>query len=330
MSIEHDIVHQALLGITDRHTKKSYKQSISIFCNWAEDNDITKFKDMQGRRIDVLNEYVKSLEARGYSAGSIHTIVAPVCKGLQIPMGQIDKPRRKASYISKRRVSSSNLQGKRELTQSRFRRAVELAEAVGARRAELGKLTYRDLLTYDESGYRSASIHRGKGGKNTLQRLTPAQAKICDDFIMTAVRVGIPLDDRILTKAELANHIDFHSIRAERARMAYDLYKKRIETEGRGPITKELISRWNAFNPKEDAIHITQNGDYVTGPKSRAVNFLKTINMAAKPYLLRGDNRLRALEINRPVKYDRLALLATSVFALSHWRTDVTVTHYML
>lgn len=330
MSIKHDIVHQALLGITDRHTTKSYKQSISNFCDWARDNGITKFKDMKGRRIDVLNDYVRSLEERGYSAGSIHTFIAPVCKGLQIPMDKIEKPRRKASYISKRRVSSSNLQGKRELAQPRFRRAVDLAEAVGARRSELRRLTYRDLLAFDESGYRCVSIRRGKGGKNTLQRLTPAQIKICDDFIMTAVYVGIPLDCRILTKAELANHIDFHSIRAERARKAYDLYKNRIETEGREPLIKELVSRWNASNPKEDAIHITQNGDYVTRPKSRAVNFLKTINMASKPYLLRGDNRLRALEIKRPVKYDRLALLATSVFELSHWRTDVTVTNYML
>ena len=44
---------------------------------------------------------------------------------------------------------------------------------------------------------------------------------------------------------------------------------------------------------------------------------------------LRKDNRSLARELGRPVGYDRLALLAASVFCLSHWRHDVTIANYL-
>ena len=47
-------------------------------------------------------------------------------------------------------------------------------------------------------------------------------------------------------------------------------------------------------------------------------------------YYLRGLNRKLALEHNLPVAYNRLALMAVSVFHLSHWRLDVTVCNYIL
>ncbi|MDY3954631.1 MAG: hypothetical protein SOY83_04010, partial [Anaerovoracaceae bacterium] len=47
-------------------------------------------------------------------------------------------------------------------------------------------------------------------------------------------------------------------------------------------------------------------------------------------YYLRGRNRKFALEHNLPTAYNRLALMAVSVFHLSHWRLDVTVCNYIL
>ena len=48
-----------------------------------------------------------------------------------------------------------------------------------------------------------------------------------------------------------------------------------------------------------------------------------------KPYYLRS-NRETALRMGKPIAYNRLALMAVSVLHLSHWRTDVTVTNYIL
>ena len=44
----------------------------------------------------------------------------------------------------------------------------------------------------------------------------------------------------------------------------------------------------------------------------------------------KGASKQRAMELGRPTSYDRLALLAVSVFHLSHWRLDVTVSNYMI
>ena len=47
-------------------------------------------------------------------------------------------------------------------------------------------------------------------------------------------------------------------------------------------------------------------------------------------YVVRGKNRALAEKKGMPMSYHKLALLATSVFKLSHWRNDVTVASYLL
>ena len=47
-------------------------------------------------------------------------------------------------------------------------------------------------------------------------------------------------------------------------------------------------------------------------------------------FYLRGLNRKFAQEHNLPTAYNRLTLMAVSVFHLSHWRLDVTVCNYIL
>ena len=47
-------------------------------------------------------------------------------------------------------------------------------------------------------------------------------------------------------------------------------------------------------------------------------------------YKIRGASVDIAKEKGLPLEYDRMALMMTSVFHLSHWRNDVTVINYML
>lgn len=327
-NLKHDITHLALSSIKDSDTKKSYRSSCARFAEWAAARGITRLKDIDSR-IGLLNEYSQYLQDEGYSSGTIHTYLAPVCKGLDIRMQRVDKPRRSAADISKRRVDGQNLRGKREATQERYARSVALSEATGVRRSELARMTYNDLMQTDESGYRCAAVQRGKGGKATLQRLTPEQIAAVDELIQGAKSAGVSMDSRVLASSELSDHIDYHSNRAARARSAYGGYCDRIAAEGRGKLMRELIARWNACHSERDQIIIKDGVAYLR-KGSRAKNFYSVLRDAAKPYVLRGDNRRRALVDGRPVEYDRLALLAVSVFELSHWRLDVTVTHYML
>jgi hypothetical protein len=47
-------------------------------------------------------------------------------------------------------------------------------------------------------------------------------------------------------------------------------------------------------------------------------------------YKLRGKSKEFAIKNKLPIEYDRLSLMAVSVFHLSHWRLSVTVASYML
>ena len=44
-------------------------------------------------------------------------------------------------------------------------------------------------------------------------------------------------------------------------------------------------------------------------------------------YHLRGETRKKAKKMGKPIKYDKLCLLSVSLFQLSHFRNDVTVTY---
>ena len=57
--------------------------------------------------------------------------------------------------------------------------------------------------------------------------------------------------------------------------------------------------------------------------------FLKDI-MNDTPYVLRGKNREKAIAQEKPVTYNRLAMMMVSVFHLSHWRLDVTSVNYLV
>ena len=47
-------------------------------------------------------------------------------------------------------------------------------------------------------------------------------------------------------------------------------------------------------------------------------------------YFVRGKNKELAIKNGLPLSYDRLAVMAVSVFHLSHWRCDVTIANYIL
>ena len=103
--------------------------------------------------------------------------------------------------------------------------------------------------------------------------------------------------------------------RAEQAVRAYEHYSSRIEGEPgyERKLASEIIRRWNAYN-------LGENGK----PK-----YFDRRNISGI-YRVRGENKKLALKKGLPTEYNRLALMAVSVFHLSHWRLDVTVSNYLL
>ena len=115
--------------------------------------------------------------------------------------------------------------------------------------------------------------------------------------------------DFVFSRAELDNKIDLHHLRAVQAQRAYRYYEMRLrnEPEYRRQLEVEIKARWRKYNKRRW--------------KQREFEGL---------YKLRGTNRQLAQKLGKPTEYDRLAVMAVSVFHLSHWRNDVTVSNYLL
>ncbi|MBR3407341.1 MAG: hypothetical protein IKG86_00675 [Paludibacteraceae bacterium] len=247
-----------------------------------------------------IQEYADWLAAQGKSASTIHTYIAGVCRYWQIPMDYIDKPRRvTADSIRSRGVKGVDARSdaKREASP----RLYDFAAVVGGRRAEFQALRKNDLVQ-DESGHWCVRIKRGKGGKYQEQRILPADV----DFIKSFFNGS---QDFVFSKKEMTNKIDLHHLRALQAQRAYAYYNEQIRDEAfRAQLIKEIRARWEKYNNKKP-----------WNPKA-----------AQGCYHLRGSNRVLAQRMGLPTCYSRLAVLATSVFFLSHWRCDVTVANYLL
>lgn len=315
-SLKHQLRVAAEYGkIRNTNTKHLYTRSFEKFAAWAKTRGI---RDASAVTAEVIQNFEKSLEAdpRAYSPATIHGYLAPLCKAAGVPMDAIRKPKRTAGRIRRSRRETANQQGKREAEKEENRRLIEFQKAVGIRRSELARLRGRDLIREGNQLY--IYVERGKGGKRQKQWILPADRAT---VIKTFSDVGP--EDPVFSRAEMANKIDLHALRADHARRCYEYY---IEMLNRSPRGSERLRQ--ALLTRFDTEHSRMRE---SDPESYARKRKKFIDdMRSAPYLLRGENKEKAEEAGQPIEYSRLALMAVSVFHLSHWRVDVTVTNYLI
>ena len=286
-------------------TVKQYKDHAVKFGMWCrETHGCRHMPDC----LPYVQEYIDYLREQGKSASTIHTYVAGICRVWGVPMDDYDLPRRVVAQNTRSRggkAADIRADTQREASPELY----DFARMVGIRRAEYADLRGTDFGE-DEAGA-FVLVRKGKGGKKQKQRILP-----CDEMAVRAYFDGS--DDYVFTKAEMQNKIDLHHLRALRAQRAYNYYLHRIEQEDgyRAALIEQLRRVW------------------VADDRVRAGNKMKPKRWTPKrvegTYWLRDENRALARKLGRPVDYDRLALLATSVFSLSHWRHDVTVANYLL
>lgn len=311
MSMQYEIKQICLDGVTNKNTVKSYKHSTDDFVSWAKAQGYKTCDDIRAvGAADIIQKYYNSLMSGDgrKSPATAHTKIAPICKGLGVKMADLDLERRTADAIWRGRDPAANDRGRHEETLDKYARLMTLA-STGLRRDEIRKLKKSDLVT-DESGYTCVHVARGKGGKEQLQRVLPQYLPTVQ-AVFDAVKSP---EGRVLTDTEMRNHINIHSHRARVAREAYSYYAGKLKTEPeyRQKLRSELIDRYTTY-------HKASTGN-------RFVSELDN----HKPVMLRGANKAKAEAAGLPITYDRLALMAVSVYHLSHWRIDVTVTNYMV
>ena len=301
---------KALIGITDNHTITVYKRDCKNFAAYCRSNAVKTPEQLEKCKMEVLQKYESSLENAGYKPATIHRYLSALCKALNVNMKELEKPCRTADMIVRGRNIEANMQGQKEITQERFKRLISFQKVVGLRRAELAKLRGRDLRT-DESGYLCVYVCNGKGGKDQMQRILPS-----DVALVKKIFSEVKSDQKVFTSKEMNNKINLHGLRAEQARRAYSYYAEKLEREPNYKYVcrKELALRYKTMH----------TADRVTNQR-----FLKDI-MNDTPYVLRGKNREKAIAQEKPVTYNRLAMMLVSVFHLSHWRLDVTSVNYLV
>ena len=296
-------MHENLCKLKDPSTQiedgsaKMYKNHAVKFGEWCKSEYRCKTPE---DCLPHLQDYADWLIACGKSPNTIHTYLAGVCRWFDIPLDSINKPKRVVANNTRSRGVKA-VDSRSDAQPEASPRLYDFAKLVGIRRDEYKHLRKNDFV-YDESGYLCVRVKQGKGGKYQEQRIAPEDV----DFVRSYFDGSA---DRVFSTAEMSNKLDLHHLRALRAQRAYHHYLSRLETEPdyRAQLTEEVRRRWVRLCSKR------------WDPKRVEGN-----------YSIRGNNRQLALAHGLPIKYDRLAVMAVSVFHLSHWRCDVTVANYLL
>lgn len=321
-SLQYILLKRVMPKIKNNRTSTAYKKHIKSFSRWARERG---YKRPEQITKEVIQEYEWHLEnsPKSYSPATIHSYIAPVCAAAGVPMDQIRKPKRTAGSIIRGRRqkpdgqdTSRNRQGDRELNCPRYARLVAAEKAIGIRRSELGRLTGSDLV--EDKGRLYVRVRRGKGGKEQMQYILPQ-----DKQAVREIFTGIGPDQKVFTKEEMANKINLHGLRAQHGRDCYHHYIHLIATKKgmEERLRTGLLQRWEQGHERLHQV------DPAAWERQRA-RFVADCD--GRPYRLRGENLIKAKALGLPEEYSRLALMCVSVFHLSHWRLDVTVTNYII
>lgn len=305
---------KAFNGITNKESKNTYMSAIKKFHKWElkiPAKNRVKYDAPKEQRVNYIQDYELFLEKENLTPATIHNYLAPICKAFYFNMRLIKKPRRTSERRVRSRDSEKNKLGKKQHEMEKYQRLINFQRVVGIRRAELKRLKGCDLVT-DESGYLCVFVRRGKGGKKQKQRVLEPNIPIIKETFK-----GVGEDENLFSPDEMKNSIDLHGLRAENAYVSYEFYLDKILNEPgyREQLIEELSLRWLTDHPKENK------------NSKKYKEFMEALTNS-KPYKIRAGNIKMAKEKNHPLVYNRLAVMAVSVFHLSHWRLGVTITNY--
>lgn len=299
------------------HTRKSYIQACACFDRWRRENGYSN-ADIRRHPRDAVEAWRDHMLDEGYSVGTIHTYASGICCGLQIPMDGII---RSGNAMDKTKSLGLSRRSQLAMADPKNAEIIRFQRMVGGRRTALQRLTGSDLVERDGGLY--IRFLRDKGGKNQLQYILPEDAEQ-----VRAYFESVGPEERLFPEP-FHRDLDLHLLRAEHARRVYAHFARLCSTEeGRAELRRRLWQRYT--DPVYGCKAYLEAQRTGNQEAMRALRIRYAAEMADGPYYLRGPNRRVARERGLPIVYDRLAILSCSVFALSHWRTDIAVKSYLL
>lgn len=290
--------------IHSRRTLKTYLQQVSLYADWLRTQGV-KSRAKEEEAVAHIQAYLDDLTAQGKSPHTVHTAAAAVCKALGESMGDYDKPLRD-SAPRKGREAAASMAGRHDgnMDDARYCRLVSFARVVGLRRAEYAQLRGRDLVCKDGRYY--VHVLHGKGGREQWQLIDDDDVPIVKECF-----AGIGSDELVFSPEDMRNKLNLHLFRREQAQEMYSRYMARMEED-------------SAY--REELIRDLKQAFAGAGKDWRRS---KDMRLLDTPYFTRRAIRRDMRTNDRPLRYDRVALMAVSVFHLAHWRADVTVSNYM-
>lgn len=286
-------------------TRKTYERQVKQYIKFCREHFDSRNFDACKEHIQEYSDY---LQKENYTASTIHTYLAAVCAVFEVDLATITKPiRYVADYIKGRKIRE--VDSKNDLDNPQWAYIVEFQRRVGIRRDELKRLKGSDLGV-DESGRVCVIVRKGKGGKCQCQRILEKDVEFIKSYFDRVAE-----NEYIFDRTYFENDLNFHRLRAEVSKNYYweELRKIKEDPSYAEQLEKEIRARWQKMN-------LNRKGK---AKKFKEVEFRGI-------YVLRGKNRRLAKEKGLPLYYDKRALLATSIFKLSHWRNDVTIASYFL
>ena len=280
-------------------------QTLKIYCKAANAFEDFCEEILGTKRIPIedcpkyIEDFVHWGIEKKFSPDTIHTYLAGVCKALRLNIGDYSKPKRNYMKCIRGVYPAQN----DDYNATRAQKTLKVNRILGMRRAELRRLKLSDIHILSEN---RAEIHyRGKGGKNNIQLLsTPADVTTIKEYVEEAMLQG---REFLLTQEELKNDADLHHMRALRAQdVYYSVCKDMQEHPERREFYKKEI---------QDVFH--KNGK-------------KLRENLEVPYRCRGEHRKQLIKIGQPTIFDRVAVLYVSCFVTNHFRSSVTVQHYLI
>ena len=289
-------------------TEKQYRNHAIKFANWCKEQYGCR---TLGECSAHIQDYADFLVVQGRSPSTVHAYLAGICRICGVPLADIQKPIRVVAENTRSRGMKA-VDSRTDSSREASPRLYDFARIVGIRRAEYLHLAPDDLVT-DDFGNWCIRVKKGKGGKRQLQRILPEELPA-----IKAVFGNPATPEHLFSKNEMNNKIDLHHLRALRAQKMYRYYLDRIENETgyRAQLISEIRHVWEQDDEARKS----------NGCRTKRWSDMKVTGN----YVLRGNNRKLAQKHGLPLQYDRLALLAVSIFHLSHWRHDVTVANYLL
>lgn len=241
---------------------------------------------------DEIQRYENQLETEGKSASTIHNYLVPICKATGIAIKDIRKPIRASSEFKRSAGKGRGDGGK----------PAELNKFLGLREGDLKRLR-GDSLIY-KNGHCYVIVDKGKGGKYQEQR-------VCDKDVADVQKFFDGSRRKLFIAGDFGRNFDYHGQRREYAMNICAYYTEQAkDPKFRKELYKEIATQWHQLNKKHRG-------------------HLEPLSFFDKPYVLRGKNKDLAIKQGRPWILDRLALRATSVLHLAHWRDNVTVQSYL-